>query len=64
MTNSIRLAGLASAFFLFCGLVHAEAIRGKVVDQYDKPIEGVMVSAIDAEHRKWTSVFYAERWFV
>ncbi len=57
MTNSIRLAGLTLAFFLFCGLVHAEAIRGKVVDQHDKPIEGVMVSAIDAEHRKWTSVF-------
>jgi putative heme-binding domain-containing protein len=57
MTNSIRLAGLTSAFFLFCGLVHAEAIRGKVVDQSGKPIEGVMVSAIDDEHRKWTSVF-------
>ncbi len=57
MTNSIRLAGLTSAFFLFCGLVHAETIRGTVVDQPGKPIAGVMVSAIDDEHRKWTSVF-------
>ena len=33
MTNSIRLTGLTSAFVLFCGFVHAEVIRGKVVDQ-------------------------------
>ena len=51
------LAGFASALFLFGGAVDAETIRGKVVDQAGKPIEGVMVSAIDDEHRKWTSVF-------
>ncbi len=35
----------------------ADDIRGKVVDKDDQPVEGVMVSAIDDEHRKWTSVF-------
>ncbi len=35
----------------------AESIAGKVVDQSGKPVEGVMVSAIDDQHRKWTSVF-------
>ncbi len=57
MKNLVLLAALVSALFLFGGHVDAETIRGKVVDQSDKPIEGVMVSAIDAEHRKWTSVF-------
>lgn len=51
------LAGFASAIFLFNGETSAETIRGKVVDQAGQHIEGVMVSAIDAEHRKWTSVF-------
>lgn len=32
-------------------------IRGKVVDSSGNPVEGVMVSAIDDAHRKWTSVF-------
>ncbi|MFK7820234.1 MAG: SMP-30/gluconolactonase/LRE family protein [Planctomycetaceae bacterium] len=36
---------------------HAETIRGHVVDQSGKPVEGVMVSAIDDEQRKWVSVF-------
>lgn len=36
---------------------HAESIRGRVEDQAGRPVEGVMVSAIDDEHRKWTSVF-------
>ena len=35
----------------------AETIRGTVSDESGKPVEGVMVSAIDDEHRKWTSVF-------
>lgn len=39
------------------GPVHAETIRGTVSDQDGRPVEGVMVSAIDDEHRKWTSVF-------
>lgn len=33
------------------------SIGGKVVDSSGKPVAGVMVSAIDDEHRKWTSVF-------
>jgi putative heme-binding domain-containing protein len=33
------------------------SIRGKVVDASENPVEGVMVSAIDDEHRKWQSVF-------
>ncbi|MBC8356848.1 MAG: carboxypeptidase regulatory-like domain-containing protein [Planctomycetes bacterium] len=37
--------------------VNAETIRGTVSDQAGRPIEGVMVSAIDDGHRKWTSVF-------
>ena len=51
------LGGFASALFLFNGPISAETIRGKVIDQAGQSIEGVMVSAIDAEHRKWTSVF-------
>ena len=53
----VSLAGFVWAISLFSGPVDAETIRGKVIDQSDKPIEGVLVSAIDAEHRKWTSVF-------
>ena len=37
--------------------VNAESIRGTIVDEAAKPVAGVMVSAIDGEHRKWTSVF-------
>ena len=57
MRHFALLAGFSSALFLFGGAVDAETIRGKVVDQTGTPIEGVMVSAIDDEHRKWTSVF-------
>ena len=39
------------------GSAQAEFIRGTIVDESGKPIEGVMVSAIDDDHRKWTSVF-------
>ena len=60
MKHFALLAGLVLPLFLFSSPVDAETIRGKVVDQSDKPIEGVMVSAIDAEHRKWTSVFTQE----
>ena len=38
----------------------AATIRGKVVNQSGNAVEGVMVSAIDAEHRKWTTVFTQE----
>ena len=49
---------LALSFLLVDpALVHAESIGGKIVDGAGKPVEGVMVSAIDDEHRKWTSVF-------
>ena len=51
------LAGCVLALHLFSGQVDAETIRGRVVDRSGDPIEGVMVSAIDSEHRKWTSVF-------
>lgn len=37
--------------------VDAETIRGKVLSQLGQPVEGVMVSAIDGENRKWVSVF-------
>jgi len=57
MRQLVFLAGFALALLLSSGPVNAETIRGKVVDQAGKPIEGAMVSAIDDEHRKWTSVF-------
>lgn len=57
MRHFALLTGFASALFLLGGAVDAETIRGKVVDQAGKPIAGAMVSAIDDEHRKWTSVF-------
>ena len=57
MRHFALLAGFASALFFFSGPIAAETIRGKVVDQAGESIEGVMVSAIDDEHRKWTSVF-------
>lgn len=57
MRHFALLTGFASALFLLGGAVDAETIRGKVVDQAGNPVEGAMVSAIDDEHRKWTSVF-------
>ncbi len=33
------------------------SIRGRVVDASNDGVEGVMVSAIDDDQRKWTSVF-------
>ncbi|MEL6898866.1 MAG: carboxypeptidase-like regulatory domain-containing protein, partial [Planctomycetota bacterium] len=35
----------------------ADSIRGTIVDESGNPVEGVMVSAIDDQQRKWTSVF-------
>jgi hypothetical protein len=49
--------GFAATLFLFANAVNAASIRGKVVDQAGQSVAGVMVSAIDDEHRKWTSVF-------
>ena len=34
-----------------------DSIQGRVVNSAGSGVEGVMVSAVDAEHRKWTSVF-------
>ena len=50
MTTGLALIG-------FLSQAQAETILGKVVDESGKPVEGVMVSAIDDEHRKWMSVF-------
>ena len=36
---------------------NSSVIAGTVVDATGKGVEGVMVSAIDEEHRKWVSVF-------
>ena len=56
----MSLSVFGFSLFLIIGSLDAEAISGKVVDQAGKPVEGVMVSAIDGEHRKWTSVFTQE----
>jgi len=64
--NSPGIIGLILYGLVFSnfGLVDLEAsdppghtIEGRVVDSTGKGIEGVMVSAIDDGHRKWTSVF-------
>ncbi|MGY8771381.1 MAG: virginiamycin B lyase family protein, partial [Pirellulales bacterium] len=57
VTNTSRATLAVLLFAAYLLPIQADTISGKVVDQYDKPIEGAMVSAIDAEHRKWTSVF-------
>ena len=58
---------LTSLFFLALLMIcsphgHAvedsvHSIRGTVVDTSGTGVEGVMVSAVDDQHRKWTSVF-------
>ena len=55
----------ASCWMLLCNTATASdqpgaAIRGTVVDVSGQPVSGVMVSAIDDEHRKWVSVFTSE----
>ena len=56
-------ACIASIFlFLSCTAASADeptgnAIAGKILDESGNGVAGVMVSAIDDEHRKWTSVF-------
>ena len=47
----------AASLQMMIASVQAETIGGTVSDESGKPVEGVMVSAIDDEHRKWTSVF-------
>jgi virginiamycin B lyase len=41
----------------FASEVQTHSIEGRVVDSSGNGIEGVMVSAIDDEQRRWTSVF-------
>lgn len=59
----MRLLRFATLVVLFAGSNAFAArstgpsIQGRVIDSSGKGVEGVMVSAIDAEHRKWTSVF-------
>ena len=53
----ILFSALVAASLQGTGPVHAETIRGTVSDQDGRPVEGVIVAAIDDEHRKWTSVF-------
>ena len=56
-------ACIASIFLLLsCTAASAvestgSAIAGKILDESGNGVAGVMVSAIDDEHRKWTSVF-------
>jgi virginiamycin B lyase len=58
MRNWICFLVVATASLqMMCASAQAETIRGTVSGESGKPVEGVMVSAIDDEHRKWTSVF-------
>ena len=60
MRNWISPFVVAAASLQMMASAQAETIRGTVSDESGKPVEGVMVSAIDDEHRKWTSVFSQE----
>jgi virginiamycin B lyase len=53
----IFFSAITATVLPITGPAQAETIRGTVSDQAGRPVEGVMVSAIDDEHRKWTSVF-------
>jgi putative heme-binding domain-containing protein len=61
MNRSLPLLCLAFLIVFDANASAADAtgqwIRGLVVDPSGDGVEGVMVSAIDDEHRKWTSVF-------
>lgn len=58
MKNWTILCVIAATVMQFAGsAAQADTISGTVSDQAGRPVEGVMVSAIDDEHRKWTSVF-------
>ena len=53
----------ACALLIVCGTTvsaverSTSTIAGRIVDASGDGVEGVMVSAIDNDHRKWTSVF-------
>jgi hypothetical protein len=57
MKKSVVLFCSSLTVMLSCAFSQAATIQGTVVNEKNMPVEGVMVSAIDAEHRKWTSVF-------
>ncbi|PHQ34899.1 virginiamycin B lyase family protein [Rhodopirellula bahusiensis] len=57
MRSWISLFAMTAVSLFMIGQSQAESIRGTIVDASGKAIEGVMVSAIDDAHRKWTSVF-------
>ena len=58
MRNRICFFVIAAASLqMMNASTQAETIHGTVSDESGKPVGGVMVSAIDDEHRKWTSVF-------
>ncbi len=58
MRNRIYFFVVATASLqMMNASTQAETIHGTVSDESGKPVGGVMVSAIDDEHRKWTSVF-------
>ncbi len=60
ITSSLAFA--VAVLMFFCTTASAvepasSTIAGRIVDASGNGVEGVMVSAIDDEHRKWTSVF-------
>ena len=57
MKKSVVLFCSSLTVLLSCAFSQAATIQGTVVNEKNMPVEGVMVSAIDTEHRKWTSVF-------
>jgi hypothetical protein len=57
MKKSVVLFCSSLTVMLSCAFSQAATIQGTVVNEKNMPVEGVMVSAIDTEHRKWTSVF-------
>ena len=59
------IAAVVSCWVLLCNTATASdrpgaTLRGTVVDASGEPVSGVMVSAIDDEHRKWVSVFTSD----
>jgi hypothetical protein len=51
------LVCLVLGFASQASATETNAIAGRIVDESGKGVAGVMVSAIDDEHRKWISVF-------
>ena len=51
------LVCLVLGFASQASATETNALAGRIVDESGKGVAGVMVSAIDDEHRKWISVF-------